>query len=258
MALYLKYFAMHLKSQMQYKLSFFLTIFGQFFTSFASLLGVWFMFLRFPAVEGFTLPQVLLCFASMLMSFSVVECFARGFDQFPRVIGNGEFDRVLVRPRGVVAQVLATKIDFSRLGRLVQAVMVFAYAIPASGVDWSGDKIITLALMVVCGGVVFFSLFLVYAAFSFFTLEGLEFMNILTDGGREFGRYPFSVYGKDVLRFVTYIIPLALFQYYPLLYLLDRETGLAYMLAPLVSLLFAIPAYAFWRYGLRCYKSTGS
>lgn len=258
MALYVKYLTMHLKGQMQYKLSFFLTICGQFLTSFASLLGVWFMFLRFQAVDGFTLPQVLLCFASILMSFSVVECFARGFDQFPRVIGNGEFDRILVRPRGLVAQVLAAKIDFSRLGRLIQAVLVFVYAIPASGVHWTGDKIFTLLLMVTCGGVVFFSLFLINAAFSFFTLEGLEFMNIFTDGAREFGRYPFSVYGQGVLRFVTYVIPLALFQYYPLLYLLDIKTSPAYMLAPLLGLLFAIPAYAFWRFGLSRYKSTGS
>ncbi len=258
MSFYLKYFALHLKSQMQYKISFFLTVLGQFFISFTVLLGVWFMFLRFQEVEGFTLPQVLLCFASVLMSFSLTECFARGFDQFPRMIGNGEFDRVLVRPRGVVAQVLAAKIDFSRLGRLVQAILVFAYAIPASGVAWTGDKVVTLVLMVTCGCVVFFSLFLVYAAFSFFTLEGLEFMNIFTDGGREFGRYPFSVYGREVLRFVTYIIPLALFQYYPLLYLLDLKKDLFHLLAPLAGLFFALPAYAFWRYGLSRYKSTGS
>lgn len=258
MSLYRKYLAMHLKSQMQYKVSFFLAVLGQFLTSFTSLLGIWFMFMRFPAVEGFTFSQVLLCFAAVLMAFSLAECFGRGFDQFPRMLGNGEFDRVLVRPRSVVLQVLAAKTEFSRLSRLLQAVLVFAYAIPASGVDWTWDKILTLCLMVMCGCLIFFCLFLVYASISFFTIEGLEFMNIFTDGGREFGRYPFSIYGKGVLRFVTYVIPLALFQYFPLLYLLERKDGAFYMLAPLVGLLFIIPAYGFWRYGLRAYKSTGS
>lgn len=83
-------------------------------------------------------------------------------------------------------------------------------------------------------------------------------MNVFTDGGREFGRYPFSIYGEDVLRFLTYIIPLALFQYYPLLYLLEMNTSRLYMLAPVGGLFFAIPAYAFWRFGLSRYKSTGS
>jgi len=258
MKLYLKFFAMHLKSLMQYKVSFFMTALGQFLVSFTALLGLWFMFMRFNQVEGFTFSEVLLCFATVLVAFSLAECFGRGFDVFPRMIGNGRFDRILVRPRGEVYQVLASQMEFTRVGRLLQAVAVFCYALPASGVVWSWDKVLTLFMMIACGAAVFFGLFLIYAAFSFFTLEGLEFMNILTDGGREFGRYPFSVYGKGVLRFLTYVVPLALFQYYPLLYLLGREQSVLYMLTPLISLLFLLPAYAFWRFGLSRYKSTGS
>jgi len=123
---------------------------------------------------------------------------------------------------------------------------------------WSWDKILTLCLMIVCGSVVFSALFLIQAAFAFFTTEGLEFMNVLTYGGRDHGRYPYSIYGKEVLRFLTFVIPLALFQYYPLLYLLDRERSTFYMLAPLLGLLFLIPGYVFFRFGLRHYKSTGS
>jgi len=258
MVLYAKYISIHLKSQMQYKASFFLTILGQFLVSFSALLGLYFMMSRFNVVDGFTLQEVLLCFATVLMAFSIAECFARGFDLFPQMISNGEFDRALVRPRGLVFQVLAGKVEFSRLGRLTQAVLVFCYAIPASGVAWSGDKVFTLSLMVVCGVLVFFGLFLVYAAVSFFTIEGIEFMNVLTDGGREFGVYPYSIYGDNILKFLTYVIPLALFQYYPLLYILGRENGIRYMLSPLAGLLFLVPAYAFWRFGLHRYKSTGS
>jgi len=258
MILYSKYIAIHMKSQMQYKASFFLTIFGQFCISFTVLLGIFFMMNRFNTVDDFSLQEVLLCFATVLLAYSVAECFARGFDLFPQMISNGEFDRVLVRPRGIIFQVLAGKVDFSRLGRLTQAVVVFCYAIPSSDVIWTGDKIVTLVLMIVCGVLVFFGLFLIYAAVAVFTIEGIEFMNVLTDGGREFGTYPFSIYGESILKFLTYVVPLALFQYYPLLYLLGREQGIEYMLAPLASLLFLIPAYAFWRYGLYKYKSTGS
>jgi len=258
MRLYIKFFAMHLKSQMQYKLSFFLTALGQFFASFTVLLGVYFMFSRFHEVDGFQFEHVLLCFAAVLMAFSIAEMFGRGFDLFPQMFGNGEFDRALVRPRSVIFQVLAAKMDFTRLGRLFQAILVFCYAIPNSGVIWTWDKILTLLLMVVCGSLIFFALFIIYAGFTFFTVEGLEFMNIFTDGGREFGRYPFSIYGKRILKFLTFAVPLALFQYYPLLYLLDREKNMLYMFTPVISLLFIIPSYAFFRLGMRKYKSTGS
>ena len=258
MRLYIKYMAMHMKAQMQYKLSFALTVLGQILVSFTTLLGMWFMLDRFHGVEGFTPAQVLLCFSVILMAYSLAEIFGRGFDLFPRMISNGEFDRALVRPRGLLFQVMSSQMELTRVGRVIQALAVLIYALPRAVVIWAPDKVLTLFMMIICGAVLFFCLFVVYAAFSFFTLEGLEFMNIFTDGGREFGRYPFSVYGRDALRVLTYAVPLALVQYYPLLYLLGRETGVLYMFSPLLALLFAVPAYLLWRFGLRRYKSTGS
>jgi len=243
---------------MQYKASFFMTFIGNFFVSFTVVIGIFFMFTRFNQVDGFTLEEVLLCYAVMFASFSMAECFARGFDHFPLMLGNGEFDRALVRPRPIIFQVLAMKIDFNRLARVVPAALVFIYAIPRSGVDWTPDRILTLILMVVCGMFLFFGLFLIYAAFTFFTTEGLEFMNIFTDGGREHGQYPFVIYGEGVLRFLTFVIPLALVQYYPLMYLLGHTDNIFYMFTPILALLFLIPAYGFFRFGLSRYRSTGS
>ena len=173
MKLYLKYLSIHLRSQMQYKASFFLTLLGQFVLSFSVFLGIYFMFGRFNRVEGFTYEEVLICFAIMLTAFSIAECFARGFDTFSTILGNGEFDRVMVRPRNEIFQVLATKVDLSRFGRLLQAFIIFLYAIPAGNITWTLDKVVTLLLMIGSGVVVFSCLFLVYAALCFFTSEGL-------------------------------------------------------------------------------------
>jgi ABC-2 type transport system permease protein len=258
MLLYFRFFALQLKSQMQYKLSFFLTTLGQFITSFAAFFGVYFMFSRFNEVENFTYEQALLCFAVVTMAFSLGEMAGGGFATFPRMLGNGEFDRVLIRPRSTLFQILAPKMDFTRIGLFAQAVLVLGYAVKTSGIIWSISKIITLCLMILSGSVIFFCLFLIYAGFSFFTVEGLQFFNLFTYGGRQFGRYPFSIYGKNVLMFLTFVIPLALFQYYPLLYLLDREQGILFMLMPLLGLFFLLPSYALFRFGLRHYKSTGS
>jgi len=258
MPLYGKFFAMHIKSQMQYKTSFFFSTLGQFLVAFATFLSINFLFARFDSVGGFTYEEVLICFAVMMLAFSSSELIGRGFDRFPMMLGNGSFDRALVRPRNVVFQVLASQVEFSRLGRFVQAVLILIYAIPRSGIDWTWDKILTLTLMIVCGALLFFGLFIIYAAISFFTLEGLEFMNVLTDGGREHGRLPFGVYGDGVLKFLTFIVPLALVQYYPLLYLVGREERFIFALMPLLALWFLLPCYGLFRFGMRHYKSTGS
>lgn len=258
MILYLKYASIILRSQMQYKVSFCMSVIGQFLVSFTALLGIYFMFYRFRSVNGFTFPEVLLCFAVILTAFSLSECFVRGFDTFSSIISNGEFDRILVRPRNEIFQVLASRIEFSRIGRFAQAVAMFIYSIPYSGIEWTFPKICTLIFMLLGGTAVFSGLFIIYASICFFTVEGLEFMNILTDGGREFGRYPFSIYGEGVLKFLTYIVPLALFQYYPFLYLIGKSTNTYYIFLPLLGMMFIIPCLVFWRIGLSRYKSTGS
>lgn len=235
-----------------------MTCIGQFLFSFSTFLGVYFMFSRFRSVNGFTLPEVLLCFSIVLTAFSLTELFARGFDTFPRLIQNGNFDRILLRPRNEIFQVLTANMEFARFGKIFQSLLMMAYAIPASGIVWTFDKVLTVVLMLIGGIAVFSALFVLYAAISFFTIEGLEFMNIFTDGGKEFGKYPLSVYGEGVLKFCTYIIPIALFQYYPFLYLIGRSENVGLMFLPLIGLLFMVPCYGFFRFGLRRYKSTGS
>ncbi len=258
MKLYFKYVSILLKSQMQYKASFIMTALGQFLSSFTTFLGVYFMFSRFHSVNGFAFPEILICFSIVFMAFSITECFVRGFDVFPRLIQSGNLDRILVRPRNEIFQVLTSNIEFSRIGRLLQSIFILAYAIPTSEIVWSFDKIITVVLMLIGGMAVFSSLFVLYAGISFFTIEGLEFMNIFTDGSRDFGKYPLSIYGESVLKFLTYVIPIALFQYYPFLYLIGRSDNIGLIFLPLLGFIFMIPCYCFFKFGLSKYKSTGS
>ena len=256
--LYKRYFLIQVKSAMQYKTSFLLTTIGQFLTSFNVFLGIYFMFQRFHAVEGFTYSEVLLCFSITLMEFSLAEAFFRGFDTFSGIIGNGEFDRIMVRPRNEILQVLGSRIELTRIGRFLQAAVLFVYGIMKSHVLWSWDKAVTVLFMLIGGTAVFSGLFLIYAAICFFTLEGLEFMNILTDGAREYGKYPISIYGKRVLQFCTFVIPYALIQYYPICYILEKNSSWWYPFLPLLAILFLIPCLCLWKFGVHHYKSTGS
>ncbi len=256
--LYLHYISINIRSMMQYKTSFLLSTIGQFLVSFNTMLGIYFMFRRFHRVEGFTYSEVILCYAIVLLQFSLAEMWARGFDSFSGIVRSGSFDRDLVRPRSVVLQVLGEKFELTRIGRLIQAVIMFAYAIYTTDVVWTFRRILTVIFMVFCGMLLFSAMFLIYAAFCFFTLDGLEFMNIFTDGAREYGKYPLGVYGKRLLQITTFLVPYALIQYYPFLYVLGRVSSPVYIFLPFLSLLFLIPAYAFWRYGVSRYQSSGS
>lgn len=256
--LYGHYISMIVRSKMQYKKSFFMYTLGNFLVSFNVFAGIFFMFRRFHNVKGFTYSEVLLCYSIVLMAFTLAEMFVRGFDAFPRMVRTGSFDRVLLRPRGIVLQVLGSQFEITRIGRLLQAVVLLAYGVWKSDVRWDGAKVITVVFMIIGGSALFSGFFVIYAALSFFTLEGLEFMNIFTNGLKEHGKYPVGIYGRGLLWILTFLIPFALVQYYPLLYLLDRRSGIGYVFLPLAAMLFLVPCYLLWRYGVRHYKSSGS
>lgn len=256
--LYLHYISINIRSMMQYKTSFFLTTAGQFLVSFNVFLGIFFMFRRFHSVEGFSYSEVLLGFSIILLEYSIAEMFVRGFDCFAGIVRFGEFDRIMVRPQNEILQVLGNKFELTRIGRMFQAVIMFVYGISKSEITWSFSKVITVLFMLIGGISVFSGLFLIYAALCFFTLDGLEFMNVFTDGAREFGKYPVGIYGEKILLFATFIIPYALIQYYPLLYLLDRRTSALYIFLPLLACLFLIPSMLLWKFGVRHYASSGS
>ena len=258
MKLYLHYFSIHMKSMMQHKMSFFLTMIGQVIMTITAFFGIYFMFLRFHSVRDFTYQEVLLGYSVVLFSFSLAEMFARGFDTFASMISNGEFDRIMVRPRNEIFQVLATRIEFTRIGKFLQALFMMLYVFLTSDIQWNVYKVAVVVLMIAGGAALFSGLFLIYAAICFFSTQGLEFMNIFTDGGRELGKYPLGIYGNAVLKFFTFCVPLAMIQYYPLLYLIGKESRKIVGLCPLAGILFLIPCYIIWKIGVKHYTSSGS
>ena len=249
---------MHLKSLMQYKISFVFQITGRFILISGEILVIFFLFDRYNSVKGFTVEDILICAACTIFAFNIAECFTRGFDSFARTVRNSEFDRIMVRPRNEIFLLLAGNFDAMVLSRIIPGVIILIYAVSVGNVVWAADKIFTYVMMIIAGIIMFSSLFMIYAALCFFTLEGLEFMNVLTHGGRNFGQYPFVIYGEPILKFFTFIIPHALFQYYPLMYVLGKTTNKFYMFTPFIAMLFVIPSYMFWRFGVKKYKSNGS
>ena len=257
MKLYLKFLSIHVRSAMTYRASFFLSCLGHLLITTNVFLSVVFLLDRFGSIGGYTLPQLSLCYAVILAGTSLAECFARGIDAFGRILSEAQFDRIMLRPRPLLFQVLCQDMKPTMFARVLQAAVMLVWAIGSGAVVWTPVKAIVLALMILCGAGVFFGVYLVNACVTFFTLEHIEALNIFMDGPREYGKYPFGIYGRPVLLVLTFLVPLALVQHWPLQYLFDRGPAW-YGLLPAVSLVFLIPCTLLWQLGVRHYRSTGS
>lgn len=172
MKLYRKFLAIHFKSAMAYPSSFFLFCFGRLTFFLSMLLSVSLIFSRFGTVGGYTLPEVLLSYSVVLFGFSIAECFARGFDAFSRIMREAAFDRLLVRPRGLVFQVVCQDLRPGSLVGFLQAAPMLAYAVAEGKFVWTAGRVCTVFAMILGSTVVFFGIFMLYAAVCFFTLTG--------------------------------------------------------------------------------------
>ncbi len=248
-----------MKGQLRYRSTMLIAMAAQALTSATAVAGIAMLFMRFPSLGGYTREQALLLFGLTQTAFSVSEFIVRGFDRFESLLSDGSFDRILLRPRSPTAQVLAARFDYSRFGRLALSLAVLAWAIPRCGAEWTGPRILTLALRAAGGAAIFSSVFIMGAALAFLTTDALEFVNVLTDGGRELAQYPLSIYGKWLRRAFTFLVPFACVNYLPLAYILGRPGAGAWSpCLPLAGFAFLVPAFLVWRAGVRRYRSTGS
>lgn len=260
MRLYLKYIRMVVRSTLQYRATVWLISLGQLFVSFFAYLGIALLFHRFGTVEGWTLPEVALCFGITHVAYAVTECLCRGFDMFPQMVVKGDFDRVLLRPRATALQVLGAGFEITRVGNLAQGALVLAYAVSTADIAWTADKIVTAFLMIAGGVGVFAGIFILGATASFFTVQGLEVINIFTNGGQELASYPLTIYSRWIIRFFTFVIPFGCINYLPLLYLTGRDNSRPCLsiFTPVIGLAFLAPCLFVWRLGVKYYTSTGS
>ena len=260
MRIYFKYIQVLFRSEMVYKKSFILLCIGQFFVPFSVFFAMILLFDQFGNLEGWDFYEVALLFGVVHLSFALSEMFVRGFDGFSSLIINGEFDRILVRPRSTVVQVLGSKMDFTKIARILQGGFVLSLALARIEIQWTFLKGMTVFFMIIGGTCIMSGLFIIFASMCFWTVQGLEIANIFTDGGREMTQYPLTIYAKWLRTFFTFIIPFGMVNYVPMQFLMDRthQVSIIYAFAPLYGLLFLIPSLMVWKFGVLRYKSTGS
>ena len=261
--LYGHYAAASVRAQLQYPGSLLTTAGGQLAATAITFLGLWARFDRFGQIAGFRMAEVALFYGFVNVVFAVADSITRGFDVFgPEYVQSGQFDRLLVRPRGLLLQLFGHELRLSRLGRVAQGAVVFAWALTQLELAWTPADVATLlfafsgALAMFCGVLV------LQATLAFWTLESLEVMNVLSHGGVEASQYPVSVYRPWLRNLLRYVLPLAAVTYYPLLSVLGRVDPLGApawvgRLSPALGFVFFGLTALLWRVGVRHYTSTG-
>ncbi|MFD7918407.1 ABC transporter permease [Streptomyces sp. NPDC059740] len=255
--------AMWVRSTLAYRASFAMTTVANLVATFADFAAILVMFGHVRALGGFSLPEVAVLYGSSSTSLALADLALGSMDRLGRRVRDGTLDVLLVRPAPVLVQVAADRFALRRLGRLSQALAVLGWGLAHLDAGWTVGRVLWVVSMVVCGAVIFGAVFVVGAACQFLANDAAEVQNSFTYGGNLLLQYPPTVFGRELVRGVTFVVPLAFVNWIPALHLMGRDDPLGLPgwvdhLGPLVAAGCAVVAGAAWRLGLRSYRSTGS
>ncbi|RVX40267.1 ABC-2 type transport system permease protein [Nonomuraea polychroma] len=219
------------------------------------------IFTNTTSLGGFSRDEVLFLYGASSVSFTLCDTFVSNIDRVSQHIKAGTLDTFLIRPVGAWLQLATDRFNGNRIGRVLQAVAVLGYALAALDLGWGRAWMIPV--MVATGIVIYTALWTLAGALQFVLTDAPEVTSSFTYGSHQLSQYPFSIYGRDLVRGVTYVVPLAFINWQPGLYVLGRDDPYGTpefmrFVGPAAALVLALLAALAWRQGVRHYRSTGS
>ncbi len=262
---YLRLVSIQLRSQMQFRASFWTDVISTGVLNFSYFFSTFLILERFGSINGWTIAELAFLYGMIEVSFGSMDMIFSGFDpdSLTRFIRQGQLDQVLLRPVNTITQIFGSSFILRRLGRIGQGAFVLIYALTQLQVAWTLPKLLFLPIVFASQVAAMGALFWAGSTLTFWTLQRVEAINVVTYGGVEVMSYPMTIYPRWLRGFFTYIMPFIFLNYYPALFFLDRPDPLglpvfAPFLAPLVAAAMLLAAWRFWRFGLGHYQSTGT
>jgi len=257
--LFALYFAQYAKVRLAYKADFLIAFFSSMAATVIAFGFVLVLFTKIPKLEGWSFYEILFLYAFSLIPLGFFNVVSWNLYEFGDIyIIQGRFDRILLRPVAALFQVLSEKFRIESLQEVVTGLLVIGICIRKLGLPWTLTDDLWFALMVVCGAVIYLSVFLILTAVSFWFEDRVGIVppvfNMLT-----FGRYPLTIYNVFIQFMLSWIIPFGFASFYPTTHFLGRRAFTPYFhLVPLVAAGFFCLAVMVWNRGVKNYSSTGS
>jgi ABC-2 type transport system permease protein len=261
--IYTKLVLLQVKSQLQYPANFVLSLLATFLFTSLDLATILVIFANISSLGQWNAPDVIFLYAASASSFSLADMMLGGLDRLPQLVRDGNFDSMLFRPRSPFFQLLASDFVFSRIGRLIQSVIVvIVISAVYLHVTWSLAKIAILIMAIISGSVILGAVWICGACISFWIDGAGEFVNSFSTGSLFIAQYPITIYPIWLRWAATFVIPVGFVIYMPASYLLDKPAafGLPVMVriaTPLIAVLAALAATLVWRVSIRYYRSAG-
>lgn len=230
-----------------------------------SIVTMYLIMIRFVKIKGWDMNEMLFLYSFLFISYSLFVFVFAGIRDFDEMVRSGELDRFLLRPLGLMYQVIASRADFSAtLGHGAVGVILLVKTAGSVGMEWNLRNIVIYIIVILGGTIIQASLFMVSSCFSFWTINTINMRNLIFFNARRFAAYPLSFYPGTIRYLLIFLLPFAFVNYFPCLYFLDKPevssllSGVLPYLTPVVGVIIFCIVYTFWKFGLKHYSSVGN
>lgn len=253
-----------MRSWFQYKVDAVLRSFAVFLRESTGIVVIYLTLLKFDTLNGWNLHEMLFLFSLLFVTYGILILFFTGLRDFAYIIRAGEFDRFILRPRGLLFQLIFANADwFAAIGHGTLGITLFLISAGNVGVTWNWQTVLYYLFAVVGGVLIQGAIFLFLATLNIYLFETGTLKELLYYNGRKFAGYPISIFPKAIQIGMIYVVPFAFVNYFPAQFLLRKADMNAFpevfmYLTPVVGLAIYLLAYLFWRFSIRFYKSSGN
>lgn len=232
----------------------------QFIVGFATIK---FVVEAFGEINGWNYGQLAFLYGISVISHALsMIFFVQGWFMGYYVI-EGEFDRYLTRPLGVLYQFFFTNINIFGITDLIPGILVFLYGCVKCQIHVTGWFLLEVFLMLIGATLIRGGIYILLGSTSFHTRSAVDFGQYTQEIMDKTTMYPISMYPESLQFILTFLIPIGWVSFYPVSGLLGIGNGLVNgLLAPILTLLIGILmmllAGAYFKAGLKKYESAGN
>jgi ABC-2 type transport system permease protein len=217
----------------------------------------------FGEINGWDYGQLAFLYGLSVISHALsMIFFVQGWFMGWFVI-EGEFDRYLTRPLGVLYQFFFTNINIFGITDLIPGIIVFIYGCIKCEINVTPVFVLSVIVMLTGATLIRGGIYILLGSTSFHTRSAVDFGQYTQEIMDKTTMYPISMYPESMQFILTYLIPVGWVSFYPVSSLLGIENGLgATAMVPAITLLVGIAvmmvAGAYFNSGLKKYESAGN
>jgi ABC-2 type transport system permease protein len=252
------YLRMSILNEMQYRANFVLQLFSSVLSLGIGLAGLALVFLHTDSLGGWGVGELLVVVGVHTLIGGIVGSIIQpNMWQIAEGVREGTLDYTLTKPEDSQLLVSVTRFEIWKLADVIIGLVVLVYAVSELGENIGLAEAVTFGIVLLCGGLIFYSFWLAIATTSFWVVRTWA-MYEMFQNLYQTGRWPVGIYPAWLRLGLTFIVPVAFAVTVPAEALTDRLTSQTLLLAFVVTALAMVGVRQFWHFGLKNYTGASA